>query len=559
MIGEAIDRAIGVFAPYWAANRMAARASLSQMEAFTGQGQGGYDAGKINRLTRNSQGNSFNENAIPRMQIDRLRWASWNLYRNNPHARKIVRTIQSKVSVLHPQSQAKNDDGTPNVEFRAAAQQLLADWCKCCDYRGKPGFGGQSLDSLAKTALASVILGGECLFRLRPVTVDEQEEYGLPVPLQLQLISADRLSETIDKIGTVGCFAGIETDSEGRRTAYHLVPALIGLIAPLAGAIGMETVRVPADEICHLYISEDIDQLRGVPWMAAALSQVRDAGDYQFNELKASALASCVTLGVRRPTGATQFGLAADDGGDLSDTDGNKLTAMQPGMIVDLGTDGALEGFNPNRPSTSAEAFIQHILRSVAAALPGVKASTLTGDYRGSSFSSERSADNDCWPELEDVQDWWGESFYQPIYEAVIEAAIASGYFDDLGITAAEFEDREADFLACDWQGPVPRSINPTDDAAGAKLRIESAISSVPIECAKVGLNWRDVVKSQAEFIEYATALGIPENLVNQFAGLNPKVAVAEVKVDGPPTGPDGTPPVTNGSRFSNGALNGHN
>lgn len=565
MIGTYIDRAIGIFSPAWGARRTAARASMAQIEAFAGIGPGGYDAGKLNRLTRNNQGGALNENAIPRAQIDRVRYQSWNLYRNNPHARKIVRTINAKVAPLHPQSQAKNEDGTPFVEFRAAAQQLFADWGKCCDWRGKPGYGGQSLDSLAKTALTSAILSGEVLFRTRACSMDEQEKSGLPIPLQLQLIAADRLAESVERIGTTGIFAGIETDDEGRRLAYHIVPALIGLIAPLSGGIGFETVRVPASEMCHLFVSEDIDQLRGVPWMASALTQMRDTGDYQYNELKASALSACVTLGVRLPQGSMQFGAQSPDG-TLTDGDGNAITAMQPGMVVNLGSDGAIDGFNPLRPNSGAEGFIHHMLGTTAAALPGVKRSTLTGDYRGSSFSSERSADNDVWPELEDVQDWMGDSFYQPVYEAVITAGVAAGYFDDL-ISPQEFVERKTQLLACDWQGPVARSINPTDDAAGAKERISAGISSVPIECARLGLNWRDVAKSAAEYIEHVTELEIPANLVEQFAGLNPKVAVADVKA-GLPSGPDGTavpqnqnngvPGRMNGHDRLNGALNGH-
>ena len=39
---------------------------------------------------------------------------------------------------------------------------------------------------------------------------------------------------------------------------------------------------------------------------------------------------------------------------------------------------------------TNAEAWIQHMLRSTAAGTPGTKSSTVTGDFRRSSFSSER-------------------------------------------------------------------------------------------------------------------------------------------------------------------------
>ena len=36
----------------------------------------------------------------------------------------------------------------------------------------------------------------------------------------------------------------------------------------------------------------------------------------------------------------------------------------------------------------------------------------------------QRSADNDAWPELETVQDWFSCGFVQPVYEQVIRAAM---------------------------------------------------------------------------------------------------------------------------------------
>jgi capsid protein len=165
-----------------------------------------------------------------------------------------------------------------------------------------------------------------------------------------------------------------------------------------------------------------------------------------------------------------------------------------------------------------------------------VKSSTITGDYRNSSFSAERSADNDIWPELHDVQQWFADNFCPPIYEAVIRAAMVSGFFDDL-ISPAEFMASPGRFMVASWNGPIALSINPVDDAKAAHDRIKGGLSSLQMECAKLGTNWRDVLANMAEVYEVAGRLGIPPEILANIMGL-PAPRNANEAADSP-TGTD--------------------
>lgn len=506
MIGSFFDRVVGVFSPARALGRVQARATLEQMAAVSNSGSG-YDAGKYNRLTKNFARVQMNENQVPAQQIDQLRAESWNLYRNNPYARKIVRTLETKVvgRGLNPQSLATTPDGKPWLEFRERAKALWHRVANRLDVRGFPGKGGLSICDLQKLALRSTILSGDVL--CRPVV---REVKSSPIKLCLQLIAGDRLSVNGKDVGKGNFFyRGIELDADGRRVAYHVS-------APTASvdvSYSANVTRLDAEKIIHLYASDDVDQLRGVPWFAPTLLAFRDTGDLQYNTLKASAVAACVVMGYRLARGQNKLGLEGASGEDLTDSDGNRITKMQPGMMINLGQDGALEGFSPNQPTTNAESFIKHMLRGAGAAIPGVKPTTVTGDYKGASFSSERSADNDCWPEMESVQDWFGESFCQPIFEEVILAGLIAGYFDDL-ITVQAFEARRDELLAAAWQGPVARSINPKDDAESAALRVKAGLSSPQVEAANVGEDWQKILSDVAEFRETAASLGLDDDYV---------------------------------------------
>lgn len=530
-----LDKAIGYFAPALGMRRLHARATMQQIEQFTGD-KAGYDAGEKSRLTKGAKRGVISENALPREKNERIRGWAQNLVRNNPHARKIIRTLQAKVigGGMTPQSQAVDMEGKPDVEFRKRVAELWSAIAPQIDSRGVPGRGGQHLTDIERTAIAESAKNGDTLYRFRNLTSEEQTDRDLVIPLQIQPISSERLAEgafiresDVPDDNTV--VHGIELRPDGKRAAYWILDK-----HPSEGAT--EATRVPADQIVHSYVCDDVDQVRGVSWFAPALFKMQDTGDYEFNELTASKVAACVTLAVKMPTGQTQFGVNQPDGADLTDVDGNPITAMQPGQILNLGKDGSIDGFNPMRPGSNVEPFVQHLTRSTAAALPGIKGSTLTGDYRRSSFSSERSADNDAWPELEGVQNWFACCWLQPLFDAVVKAAISSGYFS--GLSESQFSERQSNYLEVKWQGPVARSINPKDDATAAGQRIANGISSPQIETAKVGTTINKVLQDVREFMDLAKELKIPQHIIDSMLGIETQLTQTD-DIDEPNDGED--------------------
>ena len=537
-----LDRLIAYFAPEAGARRIAARASLQQINALIGTPKGPYSAANRNRLNAQTR-YIWKENDVDSARQRSLRADSWELYRDNPNARKIVRTIIAKVigrEGMRPESLAMNADGTANVAFREKAQELWARIQSGFDARGLPSKGGQTFAGLQKLALKNVILSGDILFRLQPINGDKQAAHDLPIPLCLQLIDTCRLADDTAIARTQiqsgnAVFRGIELNSLGERVAYHVETLPVYASAEQTG----EVRRLTVAEIGHLYAEDDIDQLRGTPWFAAALVNMRDTGDLNYNVLKASAMAACFVGSYSKPTGATRVGLSQSagpvassvDGTDLTDSDGNTITKIQPAMLINTGKDGKFELHSPNQPNMNPEGFVQHLQRQTATAMPGVKASTITGDYRNSSFSSERSADNDNWPELHDVQEWFASCFCQPIYETILRVAVVEGFFDGI-ISLDEFQANPGRFSAANWQGPVSLSINPTDDAKAAGMRVKHGLSSPQMECAKVNVNWRTVLDNIAEFYETAGNLGIPETVINNILGIDPEAVTAQATAE---------------------------
>lgn len=554
MIGQALDSVIGAVFPRWGLNRMAARATMQQIVGVAG-GSSGYNAAKINRFTRNQPRTVLPEHMVPRSHPESIAAQSWELFRNNGSARKVIRSIESKVigRGMFPHSLATRVDGTPHIEFRQAVKRLWWSMASCIDARGKPGSGGLDLVEFQKQALRQCILSGEVLCRKVFLTKKQQRKSGSPVAVAYQLIPGSRLSSEAKADNTPEdaiFYRGIELDSTGRRVAYHVVPPQIDEFA-----VPVQTPkRIQAEEITHLYIAEDIDQLRGVGWFAPVLIDLRDTDALNFNILQAVNMAACVVMSYRLGSGQRRMGLQAPASSpDMEDEDGNRINKLQAGMLINKGDGGEVELHAPPQASSGMDSLIQSFQRKYAAGMPGIKGSTVTGDYRGSSYSSERSADNDIWPEIESLQDWFAVNFCQPMFEEIVNQAMIDGYFSGI-ITAEEYADRKQELLQTAWKGPVARSINPTDDARAARLRVANGQSSPQLECSAIGVDPVDVINDVSEWLQQAEAKGWPEWMIKQSLGVDNVATSSPQPAQSPDSANQDTGGVANGDQASQSA-----
>ena len=554
------DRLVGVFAPTIALRNAKAREATAHIDAKTmhesmaqrfGTNSGPYEAGNQNRMNRHSA-TTVTENEAPRENIGNMRARAWGQFRNNPQARKVVRTLQAKVigDNLHPQSQASLPDGSPHRAFRTAVTNLWTCVSTEFDYRGMPGRGGQTLCGMEGTALAALINSGGFLYRFRHLDRRTQRSLGLTIPLQLQLIHRSRLDESKHDAET---FYGTKLNSDDSVAGYWIRRFHPG--DPRAAA-GNQSEYVPANipmsrrcQIAHCFLPDDIDQLDGTPWGCASMPRATLRNDYEIAEVSGAEAAACIVMGYRRSTGHTQFGLGNPDltNERAKDGYGNPITNIQHRMFVDLGTNGDLVMPNKPGPNPNATEFIGHMIGSEAVGFPGVKRSTLTADYRRSSFSSERSADNDVWPELRRVQEFFFNQFMQVLYVEILLTAFESGYFDRTveGFQSADFVLRNKQYTMAKWQGPVQLSINPKDDEEASQMRVQNGRSNPYREAAAAGSNLSDNLDHVVDFIEECEMRGVPEWYRDRLLGRDiPAAPASEPMNDGADaSGDDGEDP----------------
>ena len=431
-----------------------------------------------------------------------LRGKSRDLVRRNAWAQAGIEAFVANAvgTGIKPQSLSGDE------RFKAEIQVLWRDWAEEADAAGQTDFYG-----LQALACRAMLEGGECLIRLRP----RRPEDGLSVPLQLQLLEPEHLPISLNTDLPSGNVvrSGIEFDSLGRRVAYHLYRSHPedGRLAPMSGQGGVDTVRVDAKEIIHLFRVLRPGQIRGEPWLSRALVKLNELDQYDDAEL------------VRKKTAAMFAGFVTranpEDnlmGEGASDADGISLAGLEPGtlQILEPGTLQILEPGEDIKFSDPADVggsyseFLRTQFRAVAAAI-GITYEQLTGDLTSVNYSSIRAGMLEFRRRCEMVQH--GVLVHQmcrPVWAAWMKQAVLAGALDAPGF-ARGGPARRRQYLAVKWIPQGWQWVDPEKEFKAMLLAIRAGLMSRSEAISAFGYDAEDVDREIAADNQRADDLGL--------------------------------------------------
>jgi lambda family phage portal protein len=270
---------------------------------------------------------------------------------------------------IKPQSKA-NDP-----EFRKKIQELWLRWTDEADAVGLCDFYG-----LQSLVLRSVVECGECFVRMK---IDRNNA---TVPLKLQVLESEHLDSSKDGALPNGNVirSGIEFDKSGKRVAYYLYREHPGE-SLLLNSINIDSVRIPAKEILHIFKPLRPGQIRGEPWLSSVLLKLHELDQYKDAEL------------VRKKTAAMFAGFVTRldpdsvmfDEKKSKDSDGF-VARLEPGTMQLLNPGEDVRFSSPADVGSTYEAFIKQQLRAISVGL-GITYEQLTGDLSGVNYSSIRA------------------------------------------------------------------------------------------------------------------------------------------------------------------------
>jgi lambda family phage portal protein len=458
---------------------------------FGGRGSPVYDGVGFGRRTIAWMPGNLGAVAALAYAQDALRAKSRDLVRRNAWAAAGLDAFVSNAigTGIKPQSMVTDSS------LREAIHAVWRDWCEEADAAGLTDFYG-----LQALACRAMLEGGEVFIRIRY----RRPEDGLVVPMQLQALEAEHVPVTYNAVADNGnaIRCGIEFDRLGRRAAYWMyrIHPNDALLAPMSGqGDNLLPVRVPAEEVIHLFRPLRPGQIRGEPWLTRALEKLNELDQYDDAEL------------VRKKTAAMFAGfitrLSPEDnlvGEGEADASGVALTGLEPGTLQILEPGEDIKFSSPADVGNSYSEFMRQQFRAVAAAM-GVTYEMLTGDLTQVNYSSIRAGLLEFRRRCEAIQH--GVIVHQlcrPIWRAWMDQAVLSG-----ALTLSGYNNRRREYQAAKWIPQGWQWVDPLKETESMKLAIRAGLMSRSEAISAYGYDAEDVDREIAADNQRADELGL--------------------------------------------------
>lgn len=456
MTPSTLDRLITWLSPARGAARLVARARIEGLTRAVAT----YDGAARTHRTQGRWVTGGSANREIRPALVRLRDVSRDHGRNNAYAARAVATIVSNTvgEGIIPTIEAKSS------RFEAAVQGLVNSHLRtpAIDFDGR-----HNLSGLQALVMRTVVEAGECLV-LRQRTSSAMR---LPLAFQIRVLEPEFLDWTKDGPLPDGAFRvqGVEFDKYGRRVAYWLYKEHPGDTRFL---LTISSVRVPAEDVLHIYRVDRPGQARGVPWGSPAFMTLTDLQEYEEAELVRQKIAACFAVFFTDEGGQTKLADAAATAAADKSADGRPIDMLEPGLIQRLPPATDVKFATPPL-TTGYPDYVRAQLRRVAVGY-GVPYETLAGDLSQVNFSSGRMG----WLEFQRSVDQWRWHMLIPhLCEPI------GRWFREAAMPALNMR---SDF-SLSWTPPRREMIDPAKEIGAARDAIRAGLSSRSEELRKLG------------------------------------------------------------------------
>jgi len=465
-----IDSLIGYLSPSAGYRRLKYRAGIEALELSRS-----YQGATKGRRWGDRKAPPTSAKAEISRDLKELRNRSRELVRNNAHAAKGVEVIANNLvgKGIMPAFKTSADDG--NDQRRDVLASLWRSWAGStdCDFDGTLTYSG-----IQKLTGRAVPESGEILIRRRRVN------NGV-IPLKLQILESDFLvlddSLTATADGSYIC-QGKEYNGSGELVAYHLYEEHPGNVNYFG--TGVKTVRVPAEDIAHVFRIDRPGQIRGVPWLAPVMLRLKDFDEFEDAQLVRQKIAACFAAFVHDIT-------SSDDDVDDEDLD---ISKFEPGIIEMLPPGKTVTLANPPGVTDYKE-YSTTQLQAIAAGL-GISYEALTGDLSEVNFSSARMG----WLEFGRNLDSWRELMINPMLNQKVlrwfkEAALLVGV--------------DAQGLEATWTAPKREMIDPTREVPAKINAIRGGLVTLSEAIREQGKNPDDHLEEFSKDLQKLDSLDI--------------------------------------------------
>lgn len=379
-----IDALIGTVAPLTALRRVAAREAMKEVSNR-------YEAARLDRSLDGWFTTGANANAEIGAQLEQIRKRSRDLVRNNPYVARSVDILAAKM--VGPGIRPR----LAGAIARNQRRLVMDDWNRWVDEADAENL--HDLYGLQSIVARCVVESGGALIRFDAAPKSR-------IPWKLRVLEPDYIDlskhQMLDGGGAI--IHGVEFNADGERVAYHLFSEHPGSDAfTRRNPSGDRVLRVPADQVAHVFRAMRPEQAHGVPWCAPIVALSKHLDDLNDARIKRAKIQACLALFVRRPADPADVSITAENGTQ------RRRQQLAPGIIEYLNPDEEISVVSPPAGEKDEEWQMQ-LLHAIAVG-SGVTYSQMTGDLRQANYSSMRAGYLDFWSLL----DIWQSLMLKPM------------------------------------------------------------------------------------------------------------------------------------------------
>jgi lambda family phage portal protein len=524
-----IDRLVNWRDPVKGAERYQARARMAII--------GGYHAADRTR-TANQKGYKRERDAATLIASDSpaLRAESQDMVRNSPIGGGAIALNVTKVVGRGLQPKAQLDRDVLNLsDDQADAWERAAEreWRLATETREIDAERCLPFSLLQGLAFLKVLEDGDILVNLprffRP---------GSPYRLKIELIEAARISNRDHKPDTTRTVAGVTVDNYGAPETYTVSDRHPGNLRAYQQRAAMSWIDLKAfgrsgQPLALLLLDKKRPgQPRGVPYLAPVIELIKQLGRYTDAEVMAAVINGMLTAFVYSDSGSPEFSEEDPLEDASSYTDSNDEVSRMTlgnGSVLGLPPGKRVEVVDGTRPNINFDPFVMALLRQIGMALE-LPFEVLVKHFT-SSYSAARGALEEAWDYFNRRRHWLATQFCQPIYEAVLTEAVATGRLAAPGFFADPLIRRA--WLATLWQGDAPSTLDPVKEITAAEKRIALRLTTRSEERARlIGGDWENSVPQMRREEQLLKEADLLPEMVTEPVAAAPDAPAAPEPID---------------------------
>lgn len=462
---NSLDKLISYFNPKAGMKRAAYRTAMEHVRA--------YDAAARTRRTESWKATGADANREIGPQLATLRNRSREQVRNNVYARRAVQAIHNNVvgAGIRP---------TPEGVTRAAEKRIITAWKAwaektTCDHEGRKTF-----YAMQKLVMRTVAESGEALVVKKRVKPTDKNPLGMELHvIEPDYIDTSRYAWNVKDNNFI--IHGVQVSPSGKIQGYWLYDRHPGGEQEL----NLVSKFYGAEDVAHIFYEERPGQVRGVPWLVASMTRMRDFDDYEDAELMRQKIAACFTAFIQDASPESIVGNA--EAADLaSRVEPGIIEVLPPGKTVTFGQPPTTQNYGD---------YSRKILQGIAAGA-GITYEAMTGDLSNVNFSSGRMG----WLEFHrNVGEWQRDMLIPMLCDKVW------GWF----MQSMAILGRGNVETIASWTPPRREMIDPKTEGEAMKLMVRNGFISFSEAVRQLGYDPDDTLEEIASDFGKMDALGI--------------------------------------------------